>query len=106
MQIVSIDLALANGTLVQITPETSSHFWKAAQVSCCSYTLCAPHMSHLSIAGRMGCVSPELRISGTAVRIRTFTTPQLSADGAARHPADDADVQSMMCCSRGTKQGT
>ena len=103
VQIVSIDLALANGTLVHITPESSPHFWKAAQVCICSYTLCAPHMCHLSIAGRMGCLSPGLRISGTDVRIRTFRTPQLSADGAARHPAGNPDTQSMMCCSRGLR---
>ena len=63
-------------------------------------------MCHLSIAGRMGCVSPGLRISEIALQIGPSRTPQLNADGAARHPAGNPDTQSMMCCSRETKQGS
>ncbi|CAK0779632.1 hypothetical protein CVIRNUC_004824 [Coccomyxa viridis] len=32
-QIVSLDLALANGTLLTLTPEANLHLWRAAQVS-------------------------------------------------------------------------
>ena len=48
-------------------------------------------MCHLSLAERMGCVSPGLRISSTALQISPFRTPQLCADGAARHPAGNPD---------------
>ena len=34
MQIISLDLVLANGTLLTITPELQPHLWKAAQVPC------------------------------------------------------------------------
>lgn len=33
MQINSLDLALANGTMLTITPQSQPHLWKAAQVS-------------------------------------------------------------------------
>lgn len=33
LQISSLDLALANGTLITLTPESNPHLWKAAQVS-------------------------------------------------------------------------
>ena len=33
MQIISLDLALANGTMLTITPQSQPHLWKAAQVA-------------------------------------------------------------------------
>lgn len=33
VQIISLDLALANGTMLTITPHSQPHLWKAAQVS-------------------------------------------------------------------------
>ena len=101
VQIVSIDLALANGTLVQITPESSLHFWKAAQVSCCC---CTPDMSYLSTEGLMKWVLHRLHMSKPALHTASVISRQQNANSTQGAPAGNTVIQDMMCENRGPKQ--